>query len=284
MIFVDNQQVLTELCEQIATQTSISVDTEFQRRTTFFARLSIIQIVTSRHKIIIDALAGLDLTPIKNIFADERIVKIFHSPREDFEILYRLFKQLPQNIFDTQTAASVCGFGNHLSYSDLCMEMCRVTIDKTLQRAEWMRRPIPVKMLEYAIKDAEYLQSMYLSLKKTIEDRKLGEAYKERLKPLVDPKTYMVNLETAWQKVRFSQTSGKVIERMKVFAAFREECASALDIPRRYFASDEDLLKLCHHLPSTERELIALRLDSHNLTKHRYRNKLFEICNGLAEL
>lgn len=284
MIFIDNDQQLSKFCEEIASEPIISVDTEFYRRTTYFAKLSLIQIVSRRHKVIIDALAhNINLSLLKNIFVNDKTLKIFHSPREDFEILYYLFNQLPQNIFDTQIAASVCGLGNSLSYSELCEQICGVSIDKTYQKANWMKRPLLPKMLDYAIKDAEYLHLLYLSLQKDITDRKLHEAYQQRTKLLLDPKNYLVDLKGAWQKVKFHSYSEKIISRMQVLAAFREECASQMNIPRRYFASDEDLIKLCEHLPTTEKQLKHLNLDSYHLFKSKYKNRLIELCLGLAE-
>jgi len=68
---------------------------------------------------------------------------------------------------------------------------------------------------------------------------------------------------------------------MQVIAAFREECASDVDVPRRHFLSDWELVEICNHLPTSERELMRLRLNSKHLAHQKYKNRLFDLCSGL---
>lgn len=214
MIFINDQNNLENFCREIRFQPIIGVDTEFYRRTTYFAKLSIIQIVTLKHKVIIDALANIDLTSIKEIFFNQEILKIFHSPREDFEIIFQLFKQLPQNIFDTQIAASICGFGQSLSYRDLCEKICGVRIDKTHQKANWIKRPISFEMLDYAIKDVEYLPLLYNKLQNMIINLNTNDIYQKKINNLMNIKNYTINISNAWQKVKFQNHSTNFIKRM----------------------------------------------------------------------
>lgn len=283
MQLITDQKILEDICNQLSKEEIISVDTEFHRRVTYFAKLSIIQIVTKNHQIIIDYLAGLDLTPLKSIFLNTKILKIFHSAREDFEIFYRLFGVLPCNIFDTQIAASCCGLGNSVSYSDLCQQICDVTIDKKYQKANWLKRPIKPQMLEYAIKDVQYLEPLYSYLLKKIEENHTQEEYKKKLETLLLSENFIANLEKAWLKVKFQRRSKAFNHRMQIIAAFREECARKGDIPKRHFASDEDLVKICEHLPITNAELDKLKLNSCHFKKDKYKNKLFDLCAALGE-
>lgn len=280
--FINNQKVLEEFCYTISNKPIISVDSEFERRSSFFAKLSIIQIAAEKDIAIIDVLSGIDLTPVKKIFANDKILKIFHSPDQDFQIFYQRFHRLPVNVFETQSAANICGFGKSLSYMDLCKQICNVTLDKTHQKADWMQRPLNKMMLEYAALDVFYLEQIYRFLQCVIKEKNLQQVYNNRIKILLNPANYAVDFENAWQKVKFQSRNEILINRMKILAAFREEYASKLDIPRKYFASDEDLVKLCLELPCSETHLNKLDIGSKYLTtKVKYRNKLFEICMGL---
>lgn len=285
MQLINNQQDLDEVCKQLAKQPVISIDTEFLRRTTYFPILSIIQIVTKEHRIIVDALEPLSLEPIKLILLNANILKILHSPKEDFAIFYYLFKKLPQNIFDTQIAAQVCGFGKHLSYSSLCSSICNIDIDKTHQTSNWLKRPLSSKMLEYAITDAKHLETLYNVLHKIITETKLEGEYNSRIKSsgLLDPGSYVPNFELVWKKVKFKDRSGGFIRKMQALAAYREEYAIENNIPRRHFATDEDLIKICRHLPDDNAALAKLKLNSRYLKKEEYKQKLFMLCIGLKE-
>ncbi len=263
---------------------TISVDTEFLRKNTYFAQLSIIQIMTSSHKVIIDTLCDLDLFPLNEIFLNEKVLKIFHAPREDFEIFYHLFKKLPRNVFDIQIAAGICDFGKHLSYSDICSKICFVHIDKTYQRSDWLKRPISANMLEYAIKDVEYLEPIYSILQPIIQDNNLQNEYDEQIKSLLNIENYIVNAQKAWQKVKFHNHSEFFINKMKIMAAYREEQASTIDLPRRHFISDEELVKICQYLPTSNQDFESLKLNGRYLSKQKYRTQLANLCLAIQEL
>ena len=67
--------------------TWVAIDTEFQRETTFFPILSLIQIATESKIWLIDALSCADLTPLKILLENKKIKKIFHAGDQDWEIL-----------------------------------------------------------------------------------------------------------------------------------------------------------------------------------------------------
>lgn len=284
MILIDDQQLLDETCAKLLKEKIIAIDSEFERRTTYYAQLCTLQIVSANYRVIIDALAGLDFAPFKQILQDSQILKIFHSPREDFEIFYKLFNELPKNCFDTQIAAKLCGMGSSISYSDLCAQICNVEIDKKYQKANWTRRPIKPQMLEYAITDAAYLEPIYLRLMSIIEEKNLLDSLYRQMTQLTDVKNYKVDAQNIWRKVSFPNRSQEFTSKMQALAAFREECASDANVPRRHFLSDEELIKICNHLPTSESKLGFLNISYKHLGLQKYKNKLFDLCSGLKEI
>ncbi|MGI4775322.1 MAG: ribonuclease D [Janthinobacterium lividum] len=281
MILVNQQEILVQVCANLAKNEILSIDTEFERSTTYFSKLSTIQIASKDCLVVIDARANLDLYLFQSLLLNHGILKIFHSPREDFEIFYRLFKCLPQNIFDTQTASRLCGLGSSISYSDLCAQICNIIIDKTYQKANWLRRPLPIEMLEYATNDVKYLEVIYNFLQNLITTQGLQERVTQSMHMLIDPKNYKIALDNIWKKVNFANRSDLFLSRMKIIAAFREECASDADLPRKHFLSDEDLVKICNHLPTSNDELRNLKLNNVHIAKQKYKNRLLDLCSGL---
>ena len=202
---------------------------------------------------------------------------------EYYEIFYHLFKILPNNVFDIQIAAGILGLGKALSYSNLCDKICNVTIDKTYQKADWLKRPLNSAMLQYAIIDVEYLESLYIYLQSMIDDQKLDDIYQNQIYKLLKPENYKVNCHDAWKKVRFPERSEYFINKMKILAAFRESSASIINIPKKHLISDDDLVEICRYLPITTQELTKLKINSILLSKKKYKDELLDLCLGLRE-
>lgn len=283
MLFISTQNDLNEICKLIFSSRMISIDTEFLRRDTYFPILSLIQVKTDDYSIIIDALSGINLLPFQNILANSEILKILHAPREDLFIFYNLFKQLPQNIFDTQLAANSCEIGNFLSYSDLCYKICGIVIDKKYQKANWLQRPISTEMLNYAIKDVEYLKKLYSVLMEIMLARNIYDDYQKQITLLLDHQNYTVNHKRILKRIQLPDYSKEFIAKMEIFVAFREECAIEMDIPRQHFIKDEDLIKICQHLPMSSNAFNRLNLNSKHLNKTKYKNKLIDLIIGYNE-
>ena len=110
----------------------VTVDTEFMRESTFWARLCLIQMAGPDEAAIIDPLAeGIDLAPFYGLMADERVCKVFHAARQDIEIFVKQAGAVPHPIFDTQIAAMVCGYGDQVSYDQLVSRITGDQIDKS---------------------------------------------------------------------------------------------------------------------------------------------------------
>lgn len=283
MKLINRQTDLDRICLDLQSEKVIAVDTEFERRRTYFARLSIIQLMTSRGEaIIIDALSGINLAPFDQILRNREILKILHSPEQDFDIFYHLFGHLPLNIFDTQLAARICNVGIDLiSYSNLCQQLLGASVDKSLQQANWLNRPLSHKLLEYAVRDTEFLIPLYNILSDKLDKQDKLTEYRLELCRLLDIANYQASIDKIIKKMRILDKSESFENKLYMLTDFREECARILDIPRSHCATDRDLIRLCRTLPTSNQELRKLTLERRRITDSRFKNKLFELCQGL---
>jgi ribonuclease D len=284
MLLIENQIKLDQACDIIKSQNIIAIDTEFERRDTYFAKLALIQIATKEQVFLIDTLSDLDLSSIKEILIDEKIVKILHAPQQDLEIFWHKFGKLPKNMFDTQLAANFCGIAQNISYVDICWKLRSVKIDKTHQTSDWTVRPIPASQLKYAAVDVEYLFAIYDILKAKLKELGRLEEYNHAILNLLQESNFKIDYARAWQKVRFHERNPDFITIMQHLSAFREECAVVLNVPRKYIATDFELIELCKKLPVSGRELDRLGLQSRYLKQGKYRKKLLELCASLKEV
>ncbi|MDF2965700.1 MAG: ribonuclease [Rickettsiaceae bacterium] len=284
MLLIDNQEKLDQACDIIKALPLIAVDTEFERRSTYFAKLALIQIATENEVFLIDTLANIDLRAIEEILVDSKILKIFHAPQQDLEIFWHKFAKLPKNIFDTQIAASFCGLGQSISFEELCWKICQLKIDKTYQTSDWSARPISKEQLSYAASDVINLFPLYRILDIKLEELDKYKEFKGAMNNLLQENNYKINYANSWKKVKFHERSPDFIMAMQHLSAFREECAVNLNVPRKYIATDMELIALCKRLPFTNKELDQLKLTSPYLKHSKYRKKLLELCASMREI
>lgn len=280
---IDNKADFDEFLASFRPKGFVSLDTEFLRRDTYFAKLALIQIEYNSTIYIFDALK-LDLKSLWDKIIDSNVTIIIHSGRQDLEIIKRLYGRLPKNLFDTQIAAKYCGFRSATSYGELCSEICNIDLDKSHQSGDWTKRPLTESKMKYAGTDVEHLNNIYQYLIKIIEKKSLHDLVETGIiRELLDESLYENNLEEAWKKVKFQNKKKYFIKRMKVLAAFREEAAIELDIPRKFFLTDAQLIQICNFLPQDTKSLRRIRYLKKWILLPAYKEKLFNICQELEE-
>src|SRR5271168_446485 len=103
---VTDTDALTSLCQRLASEEFVTVDTEFMRERTYYPDLCLVQLAGETEVAIIDAVSeGLDLTSLGALFANAAVTKVFHAARQDVEIFVQRFGAVPAPLFDTQVAA-----------------------------------------------------------------------------------------------------------------------------------------------------------------------------------
>ena len=107
---------LENFCLKISKSDHIAIDTEFKRTNTYFPILCLIQIATDDSLEVIDPLSINNFQPLINLLDDDEITWIFHSARQDLELIFNEFGLLPKKIFDTQIAANFLDFDYQISY------------------------------------------------------------------------------------------------------------------------------------------------------------------------
>jgi ribonuclease D len=257
---VTTQEQLAACCEQLAKAGTIMIDTEFMREKTYFAQLCLIQLADDHQAYAIDPLAeGLDLNPFLNLMANEKVLKVFHAGRQDMEILYFMSGTIPHPVFDTQIAASVCGFGDSVSYEQLVKKITGAQIDKSQRFTDWSRRPLNDRQQAYAIADVTHLRALYAFLDKTLMEQGRHGWIDEEMAILTDPRTYQNPPEEAWKRLKLRINKPLDLLVLQKLAAWREEQAQKRDLPRRHVLKDDALYELAVQRPQKTEALASLR-------------------------
>ncbi len=248
---------LASLCARLARERYVTVDTEFLRDRTYWPKLCLVQIAGEREAAVIDALAaGLDLRPLLELMADERVLKVFHACRQDLEIFWLLMNgRLPKPIYDTQVAAMVCGLGEEVAYETLVQKIAKARLDKSFRFTDWSRRPLTEAQLRYALSDVTHLRVIYEHLASRIDAAGRSAWVAEELVRLADPALFEQPPEEAWRRLKVRSRDPRFLAVVQKLAAWRERTAQARDLPRQRVLRDDLLLEIAAHKPRTVEEL-----------------------------
>lgn len=262
MSLITNTKDLKALCTRLKKSDFITVDTEFIREKTYWARLCLIQVAgDDEEPYAIDPLAeGLDLSPFWEVMLNKEVLKVFHACRQDLEIFFReMGGKLPTPLFDTQIAAMVCGFGEQVSYEALVNALARKQIDKSSRFTDWAQRPLTSKQLKYALADVTHLRKVFLKLADKIEASKRTPWIKDEMKALTRKENYVTKPDEAWERVKVPSNKPRVLAVLKAVAAWRERLAQEADVPRGRIMKDEALAEIATHPPTTREALAKMR-------------------------
>ena len=257
---ITRTEELAEVCARLGSAEFVAVDTEFMREQTFWPRLCLIQMAGGGTEALVDSLTpGMDLTPFFELMVNERVLKVFHSARQDVEIVHHLARVIPHPIFDTQVAAMVCGFGEAVSYSMLVKRLLNRNLDKTSRFTDWSRRPLSERQLTYALGDVLYLRDLYPKLRSQLDKSERASWLNEEMGVLTDPATYELHPEQAWRRLKMRVKTPKALAVLIELAAWREREAQAQDVPRSRILKDEALYDIASQAPRTVDDLGSLR-------------------------
>ncbi|MGH6922086.1 MAG: ribonuclease D, partial [Geminicoccaceae bacterium] len=251
---------LADLCDELAQEPFVALDTEFMRDRTYFPKLCLVQVAGQNRNAAIDPLAqGLDLAPLLALMANPAVVKVFHAARQDVEIFYHLSGAAPTPLFDTQLAATVCGYGEEVGYETLVAQLAKARIDKSSRFTDWSRRPLTRQQLDYALADVIHLRVVYQRLEAQLRQTGRTEWVAEELAGLTDPNTYEQPPEEAWRRIKVRSRDPRFLAIVRALAAWREREAQRRDLPRNRILRDDLLLELAASRPRSADDIGKLK-------------------------
>jgi ribonuclease D len=285
MNLITTTAALEEACRQLAELPFVTVDTEFMRETTYYSKLCLIQMAgPGSEGVLVDPLSPeIDLAPFMALMADERVVKAFHSARQDLEIIWTLGQVIPTPLFDTQIAAMVCGYGDSVSYEQLANDLAKAKIDKSSRFTDWSRRPLSDAQVVYALSDVTHLVAVYEALVAQLEATGRTSWLDDEMKILTSPETYRNDPERAWMRLSGRMRKPREIAILMEVAAWREREAQARDVPRNRVFKDEAVIDVAVSSPRSAEALGRLRSIPNGFERSRSAGDILEaVERGLA--
>jgi len=139
--FVDTEEGVSEMLEELKAATEIAIDLEHHDLRSYVGLVSLMQISTRDKDWIVDTLKPWrqNLQVLNEVFADPKIVKVFHGAYMDITWLQRDLGLYVVGLFDTHHASRSLGYaGGSLAF--LLKKFINFDADKQYQMADWRIR------------------------------------------------------------------------------------------------------------------------------------------------
>src|SRR5215469_16810058 len=165
-------QKLADLIPQIQAADRVALDTEADSLHSYREKLCLVQIsvpstdaTSGEDDFIVDPLSNLDLEPLRHALESREIV--LHAADYDLRMLRLGLNFTASKIFDTVIAARLLGI-REFSLGALLKRFFDIELHKHSQKANWALRPLPPRMLKYALDDVHYLLPLAAKLEEEL--------------------------------------------------------------------------------------------------------------------
>ncbi len=260
--FVDRGARLAEIAGRLSRQDVVAFDTEFLREKTFYPRLALIQAADRECAWVIDplALSPEEMQPLLDVFTSPHTLKTAHAAEQDQECLFRAYGMTVEPLLDTATAAALTGRGDQIGLSALLYKLLGVRLSKGHTRTNWLKRPLPAAMIEYAAGDVAHLTEAAEHLADDLRRRNRWDWALELSAGCGAAARAEFDADALARKLAArSRLSAAGFAALKELVVWRERHARQRDIPRNWLADDRVLVKLAAARPKRAEDLQNFR-------------------------
>ncbi len=263
-VYIDNQENLDSFVQSLTNQNQyIALDTEFERRTTFFPKPALLQLHISQETYLIDTLLVQDLDALFKALAGKHI--IMHACREDLEVFRMLSTNRLNHFSDTQLAASLLGYESQISYQNLVEKVIEKKLDKNETCSDWLQRPLSSNQIHYAVDDVLYLEAVFHKLMAALDKKQRLHWFHEEMHLLHSLVDNPDEDDYFFKFKGLGRLNSKQLSIAYDLIVWRDQQARQKNIPRGFIIKDKGLLQL-------------IKASDHKVTKQLY--ALEDVPNG----
>lgn len=294
--WVDTYEGVLEMLEELKGATEIAIDLEHHDYRSYHGLLSLMQISTREKDWIVDTLRPWrhKLEILNEVFADPKIVKVFHGAFMDIIWLQRDLGLYIVGLFDTYHASSALGYPQR-SLAYLLKSFVDFDADKKYQMADWRIRPLPEEMFYYARSDTHFLLYIYDMVRNELVERsdrsdpekdlieytlqKSKETSLDRYTPFAaDPETG--EGARGWSNFLYKshiRLSGEQFAVYKALHRWRDEAARQQDENPTFIMPPQVVMEIAKILPNDPKALWSLLGNSSSQKAKQSVEDLFSI-------
>jgi ribonuclease D len=152
-----------------------------------------------------------------------------------------------------------------------------VSLDKKHTRANWLRRPLSLDELGYAMDDVRHLVAVYEELKQKLDSTRRSSWIEKDLRAMSDPENYQVDKSQLWRRLKgVLKLKDEKLQIASDLCRWREDLAQQQNRPRRWIAKDDALVEIARQKPE-DFEALARIPELSEKTARRYGDELLKI-------
>lgn len=218
-----------------------AIDTEADSLHRYRESLCLIQFAVRGESVLIDPLAIENLSPLGSYLSVATVW--MHGADYDMTMFKRQFGELPAIVYDTQIGARLLG-ERRFGLGDLVNRYFGVELSKSSQKADWGKRPLSPKMIEYALNDVHYLLEMGDLIVAGLKDRGRYNWFEESC---AAARQRVLDRDDSKEETWRVQGSGKLERRglafLRALWQWRDAEAKAWDRPSFMVVTNRQLLE-----------------------------------------
>ena len=255
---IDQPGQLQPLLDALDRVDEVALDTEADNMNCYRTKVCLLQFLVNGKVFLVDALAPLNFNPLYERLATKHL--IMHGSDFDVRLLHDLREFETKSLFDTMLAAQLVN-RQRVGLAALMEDYFGFKMSKESQKANWSRRPLTKKLLDYASLDVWHLFTLRDFLTKEL--KKLGrldwldQQCRRQIEsgkvgfPSGDPNAWRIGKS---EKIRGGQGLAVLYEVWH----WREAQAERLDTPPFKVCNNSLLLRMGHAAADGEPEAAIL--------------------------
>jgi ribonuclease D len=240
---VENSAQLAPLLAALDRTDEAALDTEADNLFHYRTRVCLLQFFVAGEIFLVDVLAPMDLAPLWERLAKKHL--LMHGSDFDVRLLFDLCGFHAQSLFDTMLAAQLLN-RQRIGLAALLEEHFGVALDKDSQKANWSKRPLTKKLLDYAALDVFYLPRLRDILTHELAKLDRLEWLDQQCQRQIESglNGFPRDDENAWRIGRSERLHSHGLAVLHAVWHWREDCARKLDVPPFKVTGNDLLMKI----------------------------------------
>lgn len=241
--YIDTQEGLDALCEALAKQTEIALDSEADNLHHYKTQLCLLQLRFDERIYLLDMLADIEYAGFWEALKGMHL--LMHG--SDFDL--RLFEEFANfrvsSIFDSMLASQLLGM-KRIGLAALLEDFFEVKLPKDSQKSDWSQRPLTPKMLKYAANDVLYLHRLRDLLMEQIRELGRESWLEQRCEGQIEAAKsgFPESHENSWRIARSDKLDSRGQAAVYELWHWRADLAERLDRPPFKVLGNDYMIKL----------------------------------------
>ena len=240
---LDQPGQLQPLLDALDRVDEVALDTEADNMNCYRTKVCLLQFLVDGKVFLVDALAPLDFGPLYQKLADKHL--LMHGSDFDLRLLHDLNGFEAKSMFDTMLAAQLLN-RQRVGLAGLMEDYFGLVMSKESQKANWSRRPLTKKLLDYASLDVWHLPELRDLPSKEL--RKLGRMswLEQQCQRQIESGQvgFPEGDENGWRIGKSEKLRGICLSVLRSVWRWREAQAERLDTPPFKVCNNSLLLKM----------------------------------------